>query len=110
MPLPTRDRLYHAIPFWVDEKGKWFVTICCQPRGLNQLANPVTAAIYRGALAFYESTGLIRPVVSVLMPDHLHIIAQFDHRSGMARTVSALKQHLLGMQVSAGSKGSLITG
>jgi len=94
MSLPTRDRLYHAIPSWVDEKDKWFVTICCQPRGLNQLANPVTAAVYRGALAFYETKGLMKPVVSVLMPDHLHIVAQFDHRKGMARTISGLKQHL----------------
>ena len=94
MPLPTRDRLYHAIPSWVDEKDKWFVTICCQPRGLNQLASPVAAAVYRSALAFYESKGLIKPVVSVLMPDHLHIVAQFDHRKGMPRAVAGLKQHL----------------
>ena len=94
MPSPTRDHLRHAIPSWVDEKDKWFVTICCQPRGLNQLANPVTAAVYRGALAFYEARGLIRPTVSVLMPDHLHVVAQFDHRKGMARAVADLKQHL----------------
>jgi REP element-mobilizing transposase RayT len=94
MPLPSRDCLHHAIPSWVDEKDKWFVTICCHPRGLNQLANPVTAAVYRGALAFYEARGLIRPTVSVLMPDHLHVVAQFDHRKGMARTISGLKQHL----------------
>ena len=94
MPLPTRDRLYHTIPSWVDEKDKWFVTICCQPRGRNQLASPVTAAVYRGALAFYEARGLMKPVVSVLMPDHLHIVAQFDHRKGMPWTVAGLKQHL----------------
>jgi len=94
MSLPVRGRLYQAIPSWVDGKDKWFVTICCQPRGRNQLATPLVAAIFRVALEFYEAKGLMKPVVSVLMPDHLHIIAQFDHRSGMARTVVAMKQHL----------------
>ena len=94
MPLPVRGQLRHAIPSWVDEKDKWFVTICCQPRGRNQLASPVPAAVYRGALAFYEASGMARSVISVLMPDHLHVIAQFDHRAGMPRIISALKQHL----------------
>ena len=94
MPIPVRDRLYHAIPSWVNEMDKWFVTICCQPRGRNQLASPVTAAIFRAALEFYEDRGLMKPSVSVLMPDHLHVVAQFDHRSGMAKTISALKQQL----------------
>jgi putative transposase len=94
MRLPVRGHLRHSIPSWVDKRNKWFVTVCCQPRGRNQLASPVAAAVYRGAIAFYEGKGMMRPIVSVLMPDHLHLVAQFNHRAGMAKTIASLKQHL----------------
>ncbi|HZE58316.1 MAG TPA: hypothetical protein VE031_10720, partial [Chthoniobacterales bacterium] len=39
--VPTRKSLPHEIPLWLDpNKEDYFITICCQKRGRNQLAIP----------------------------------------------------------------------
>ena len=44
MKLPTRQRLPHDVPLWVDpSKADYFITVCCKQRGKNQLAHRALA-------------------------------------------------------------------
>jgi putative transposase len=92
--LPDRKWLYHSIPSWVDMSDYWFVTICCQVRGRNQLANKNVYATIREAFLFYQNLGRIRVVVWTLMPDHLHFIAAFNHDFGMPRLIKNFKKYI----------------
>ena len=40
---PVRKSLPHDTPLWIDPgKTNYFITVCCELRGKNQLANPST--------------------------------------------------------------------
>ena len=39
MIVPSRKRLPHEVPLWIDpEKEIYFITLCCERREENQLA------------------------------------------------------------------------
>jgi len=84
------------VPTWVDTNCDWFITIACAPRGLNQLAKPEVKEAIAGAIEHYSKANRLEPRVWVAMPDHLHLIAKFDHRRGMAATLTSFKRHLAG--------------
>ncbi|MBM3884031.1 MAG: hypothetical protein FJ387_30725 [Verrucomicrobia bacterium] len=78
MDLPQRERLPHAVPLWVDPNREvFFITICCQPRGVNQLADAAMAQSLFGTVAFRVGQGLWWPYLVLLMPDHLHMLISF---------------------------------
>ena len=44
--LPQRHQLPHAIPAWVPDGARYFITINCRERGRNQLCRqPVAPAL-----------------------------------------------------------------
>jgi REP element-mobilizing transposase RayT len=92
--LPERRHLGHAIPEWVDKTDAWFVTICCKQRGVNSLANDEVAACFHKTIGIHTQAGNLAPIIWVLMPDHLHLIAKWNHARGMRRTIADIKRYL----------------
>jgi len=92
--LPERRYLDHAIPEWVDKSDAWFVTICCKHRGVNSLANDEVAACFHKTIGIHTQAGNLAPIIWVLMPDHLHLIASWNHARGIRRTVADIKRYL----------------
>ena len=88
---PKRKRLPHALPAWVDRSDPFFVTICCKQRGLNSLAHPDVFQTIRRTLRIYEEARKLKLFSLTVMPDHVHLIARWDHGAGLGRTVMAFK-------------------
>jgi len=89
--LPKRKQLPHALPAWVDRTDPFFVTICCKHRGLNALAHPDVFQTIRHTLILYEDARKLKLFNLTVMPDHIHLIARWDHARGLGRTVMAFK-------------------
>jgi hypothetical protein len=48
-PLRGRRRLRHDVPMWVGEGARYFITVCCASRGINQLCRDEVFAVWAGA-------------------------------------------------------------
>jgi putative transposase len=73
-----RRKLPHQVPPWVDSsKEVYFLTVCCQPRGTNQLAVPNVAHDLFDTVQFRQRQRLWFVHVIILMPDHLHALLSF---------------------------------
>ena len=92
--MPDRKWLRHKIPTWVEPGADWFVTLCCRHRGINSLTNEAVHRAIIDALRLYESRGQLHVVCEVTMPDHVHLIARFDQRRGIAGTIESLKRFI----------------
>jgi REP element-mobilizing transposase RayT len=92
--LPERQTLPHGIPPWVKDGSEYFITICCQPRGRNQLCNDAVAELMRESLQFRQARGDLWVHLLVLMPDHLHAIMSFSPTVGMKRSISQWKRYI----------------
>jgi REP element-mobilizing transposase RayT len=78
MAFSPRRRLPHGIPSWVDPHREiYFVTINCQVRWHNQLAQPTTAEVLFETVRHRQEQFLWWPHVFLLMPDHLHALLSF---------------------------------
>ena len=91
MDKPRRKRLPHDIPSWVESGAKFFVTINCQKRGVNELCRDGTAEALLGSVDAYEQLGKWWVHVFTVMPDHVHIIASFGSGLGLKKILSAWK-------------------
>jgi putative transposase len=92
--MENRKWLRHDIPSWVEADDYWFVTLCCIERRRNSLATELVHKAIRESLLIYQDQGRLRVLEAVTMPDHLHLIAQFNAAHGMRGTVSNLKRYL----------------
>ena len=73
--LPNRSRLPHDVPHWVDPAWQvWFVTICTQPRGPNQLASLEVWRVISESIVHRREQGVWFTQILLLMPDHLHML------------------------------------
>ena len=89
---PTRKQLPHGVPTWVDRRDFWFVTICClRPCSMTLTRDEVSRGI-RASLSLAQSDGRLFVRLCTLMPDHLHLIAQWNHDQGMRHEVTQLKR------------------
>jgi REP element-mobilizing transposase RayT len=90
--LPQRQKLPHEVPAWVPAGAAYFVTICCRPRGLDQLCQrPVAEHLFEAA-AFRHRAGDWYVHLLLLMPDHLHAIISFPRDERMAKVISLFKE------------------
>ena len=96
--MPQRKTLPHRIPDWVDRDDQWFITICCTPRGENQLANASTFGTLAESLRFREARGDLKVAILTAMPDHVHFICQINHHRGMSKMIKDLKGYLAKMR------------
>ena len=73
------------------ESEVFFITICCNPRGHNQLAVKETWDVLQETLRHRESLGHWRVSLLLAMPDHLHALCAFDGSRTMRRVVTDFK-------------------
>lgn len=86
--MKHRHRPPHNVPLWIRPEAEiYFLTICGQPPGKNQLCQaPVAEAIFE-TVAFRTTQGIWYPHVVVLMPDHVHALVSFPE---MGKTITAV--------------------
>ena len=89
--LPKRKRLPHMLPAWVDRSDPIFVTICCKHRGLNSIAHPDVFQTIRQTLRIYEESRKLKLFSLTAMPDHIHLIARWNHAIGLGQTIKSFK-------------------
>jgi len=92
--FPTRKKLTHHIPPWVDERSFYFVTICTEPRGQNHLCNKNVGDVILKAASFYHEQCKWHCRLMLLMPDHLHGIIAFARDLGMRSLLASWKRYL----------------
>jgi REP element-mobilizing transposase RayT len=91
-PLPTRKPLPHQTPGWVKSDAIFFVTICCQPRGLNQLCHESVATVLFEAVTFRNRTKRWFAHLVLLMPDHLHALVTLPAEEAMKKVIANFKE------------------
>ena len=73
------------------EDEVFFITICCLPRGTNQLARPEVWSVAHESLMHRERLGDLRVRLVLAMPDHLHGLFSFGGAKPMKRVISDFK-------------------
>ena len=92
MDRPIRRWLRHDRPAWVDHADPIFITLCGQPRGLNQLARDDAWAAQLEASERLRAVGYWSPMLTLAMPDHVHILARVAARPGLGSVLTAFKR------------------
>lgn len=90
--LPIRKRLPHERPAWVREDAVFFITVCCEPRGENQLCHEVVAGKLFETVAFRHDLSKWYVHLFLLMPDHAHGLISFPNDVSMRQMVSEWKE------------------
>ena len=91
--MHRHKNLPHTPPTWVDPSREiWFITICCEPRGHNQLATPNVGPGLLESVGFRSELGHWHPYLFVLMPDHCHGLMAFNLDSSMKQTITDWKR------------------
>ncbi|HZE58278.1 MAG TPA: hypothetical protein VE031_10530, partial [Chthoniobacterales bacterium] len=72
---------------WLDpNKEDYFITICCQKRGRNQLAIPAIGPALIETIKHRNDRQIWYAHLAVVMPDHVHVVISFgrtDKRTQM---------------------------
>jgi putative transposase len=85
---PVRNWLPHEVPLWIDPaKEDYFITVCCEKRGRNQLANPDMGFHLLDTVKHRNDRGLWYAHVALLMPDHVHLILAFPEIDKRVQTI-----------------------
>ncbi|MGJ8649762.1 MAG: REP-associated tyrosine transposase [Opitutaceae bacterium] len=87
MSLPSRKQLPHDIPDWVQDGAPYFITFNCEPRKVNQLANPETFRSIQNAAAHYTAQNLWHLQIMMVMPDHIHLLCSLNTRTKSIKTI-----------------------
>ncbi|MCC6415656.1 MAG: hypothetical protein IT582_07085 [Opitutaceae bacterium] len=87
-----RQPLAHTPPPFVADGAWFFLTICAEPRGANQLCQPTVAANLLADAALYHRQNSWVLHLFLLMPDHLHAIAAFPRGSRMSESIRNWKR------------------
>lgn len=89
--LPVRHKLSHTVPPWVGDCAVYFITICCEKRGVNRLNNDQVASAIFESVEFRQTRGDWFVRLMLLMPDHLHALISFPHDRDMKAVLSGWK-------------------
>ncbi len=93
--MAGRKTLPHEPPRWVDPSREiWFVTVCTQPRGLNQLVQPDLWPFLAESLQRRVEIGAWWLHLFVSMPDHCHALISFPPNGVMKKTMADWKRWL----------------
>ena len=85
---PIRKQLPHDVPNWVDpDEAVYFITICCQKRGLKQLTKSEISQRLRASIEYRHQKADWYMHLALLMPDHAHFIVSFPGRAKNLNTV-----------------------
>ena len=89
-----RRALPHDPPHFIGTSDAvFFITICCQPKGENQLCHPEVAQTLFASTRFYWDRHLWGVPLLVLMPDHLHLLATFGPDVSMQKVIRNWKRY-----------------
>jgi REP element-mobilizing transposase RayT len=89
---PQRRRLHHRAPGWVNRSALFFITVCTQPRGREQLTSSNAFAVLRSALEHNVACGKLWVPLFLAMPDHCHFLASFPGDDEMAKVIKDWKR------------------
>ena len=92
MARVLRKRLDHATHFGGRFGAIYFVTICCQQRGRNQLCDEGTAKILFDTARIYHERARWNMDLLLLMPDHLHALIAIDGRDSLSQMIRDYKR------------------
>jgi len=92
--LPERQGLFHAPPPWVGSGEIFFITICCAPKKLNQLAKPEIFSSMAAALEHYVRAEKFWVHLFLAMPDHLHALFSFPAQERMEKVIRDWKRYV----------------
>ena len=94
MGHPVRKSLPHVVPSWIrPDEAVYFITICCDPRGRNQLCYTKIANALFESVAFRNQRNEWWTCLFLLMPDHLHMLVSFPPSKDMQSVVSLWKHY-----------------
>ena len=77
-----------------SEGEVYFITICCIPRNINQLATSEVWQAIAETLAVREGQGDLTCRLALAMPDHLHGLFGFPGSKPMTKVISDFKSWL----------------
>ncbi len=84
----ARKRLPHDVPFWVDpSKADYFITICCEQREKNQLAEHYIAEQLFETIKHRNAAGIWYVHLALIMPDHVHLLISFPETDKRIQTI-----------------------
>lgn len=89
---PVRKPLGHFIHFHGRFGATYFITICCQRRGVNQLCKPgVAEVLFETARQYHTSQQWYLRLI-LLMPDHLHMLVGISGDSNLSKLIRDFKR------------------
>jgi putative transposase len=89
---PVRKSLDHSIHFHGRFGATYFITICCQTRGTNQLCNPEAAKLLFETARQYHASQQWHLKLLLLMPDHLHMLIGVSGDAKLSNLVRDFKR------------------
>ena len=84
--------MHHDEPLWIRHAPELFLTVCCSPRGPNQLCLEPAASTVMGAVQFYIDNGTWWTEKFLLMPDHFHAVVCVAPNRDVSRVIGAFKR------------------
>jgi REP element-mobilizing transposase RayT/mono/diheme cytochrome c family protein len=92
---PQRQKLPHERPLWLRPEDEiFFITVCCKPRGKNQLCNSNIARAILDSVEFRNQNDVWYVHLVCLMPDHLHALISFPYEQPMKQIMADWKRFL----------------
>ena len=92
MPRLLRKRLDRTTHFAGRFGAVYFITICCQQRGTNQLCNETTGQGAFDTARIYHERARWNMDLLLLMPDHLHALIAIDGRDSLSQMIRDYKR------------------
>lgn len=89
-----RTRMCHTPPHWVRDGSLYFITLCCAPRGRNQLCHPAVSDMLFSAARHYHESHRWYLRLMLLMPDHLHALVAPAPTESLYRLIGSWKSFL----------------
>ena len=88
---PARKKLDHGTHPAARFGATYFLTICCQERGRNQLCRPETGDSVLESARRYHQGGRWWCRIVLLMPDHLHALVGLPAEAALSKVVGDFK-------------------
>jgi REP element-mobilizing transposase RayT len=82
----------HSVHFHARFGATYFITICCQRRGVNQLCKPEAAKLLFETARLYQETEQWYPKLLLLMPDHLHMLIGISPDANLSKLIRDFKR------------------
>ena len=89
---PVRRQLDHSIHYAARFGATFFVTICCESRGANQLCRKAVAQVLFETARRYDAAQKWYLRVLLLMPEHLHILVGIPGDASLSNLVRDFKR------------------